>query len=274
MNDDVKAAVEKLTTWLGEDGGLPVLRVVLAHIDGEAARTAAAVAAATQPLADRIAELEPIADGEAKRLLRMAGERNTWMDRAEKAEAERDALREEARAHAARCIQTDLIAVENERDAMKKTLAAELESSQALRRDVVSLTAQVEALMPLEAERDALRRELADLIPLAESAMRQANNDGGEYDIKAELADARRVAEANMQTAERASQSIDAVAAERDAMWVDVADLRSTCAMLRAQAEAARAEAAKWLCDMDPCCETDWCRRAQRVLAAMDGAKP
>lgn len=48
MNDDVKAAVEKLTTWLGEDGGLPVLRVVLAHIDSEDARTAAAVAAARE----------------------------------------------------------------------------------------------------------------------------------------------------------------------------------------------------------------------------------
>ncbi|HEX7050333.1 MAG TPA: hypothetical protein VF188_09045 [Longimicrobiales bacterium] len=38
-----------------------------------------------------------------------------------------------------------------------------------------------------------LREVLADLIGVAEAAMRQANNDGGEYDVDGELADARAV---------------------------------------------------------------------------------
>lgn len=88
MNDDVKAAVERFHEW--EFDGLDARdhATLLAHLDGEAARTAAAVAAATvgvgpcddcgkdagirvctgcwekskaaatKPLADRIAELE------------------------------------------------------------------------------------------------------------------------------------------------------------------------------------------------------------------------
>lgn len=36
-----------------------------------------------------------------------------------------------------------------------------------------------------------LLAELEDLVGLAETAMREANNDGGEYDIEAELASAR-----------------------------------------------------------------------------------
>ncbi len=121
----------------------------------------------------------------------------------------------------------------------------------------------LEQLEKAEAERDALKRELADLIPLAESAMRQANNDGAEYDIKVELADARRVAEANMQTAERASQSIDVVAVERDA--------------LRAQVEAARAECSKphsECCDSDECADECEAATVDSIIEAMDGAKP
>jgi len=123
MNDDVKAAVE----WLEEcvrvatRNGVPeeadLEAAVLAHLDGEPARTAAAVAAATQEqhqnqldLLDRIAELEAGAhslrvtarDATARRdsLMRRCermdakqdAEEKTLTDRAEKAEAERDAL--------------------------------------------------------------------------------------------------------------------------------------------------------------------------------------
>ena len=66
MNDDVKAAVEaahaRITAIEAKSGGEPDLRIGLwaleKVVDGEDARRAAAVAAATKPLADRIAELE------------------------------------------------------------------------------------------------------------------------------------------------------------------------------------------------------------------------
>lgn len=66
MNDDVKAAVAaahaRITAIEAKSGGEPDLRIGLwaleKVVDGEDARRAAAVAAATKPLADRIAELE------------------------------------------------------------------------------------------------------------------------------------------------------------------------------------------------------------------------
>lgn len=71
----------------------------------------------------------------------------------------------------------------------------------------------------------------------------------------------------------RIGQRLDAVFTERDALRVDVADLRSTCAMLRAQAEAARRVIAEHLsCGLTGCepCDTV----ATEVLKAMDEAKP
>ena len=43
----------------------------------------------------------------------------------------------------------------------------------------------------LETKLEAIKRALAELVPLAQTAMREANNDGAEYDIEAELADAK-----------------------------------------------------------------------------------
>lgn len=59
MNDDVKAALEWLrgVATIDHDGTWPVSSL-LAHIGDEPARTTEIVAAATKPLADRIAELE------------------------------------------------------------------------------------------------------------------------------------------------------------------------------------------------------------------------
>lgn len=44
---------------------------------------------------------------------------------------------------------------------------------------------------PWRSEIERLRKELGDLIGLAEAAMRDANRDGAEYDINEELTDAR-----------------------------------------------------------------------------------
>lgn len=64
------------------------------------------------------------------------------------------------------------------------------------------------------------------------------------------------------------------------ALRVDVADLRSTCAMLRAQAEAAReglnviaawSEGSEVSGSFDEPCSAQY---ARDTLAAMDGAKP
>lgn len=84
MNDDVKAALERLrrvagadTELCGEEFVSDVLeaRTLLAHIDGEDERREAAVAAAVENFA-----------------LEVDHERDERLERAEKAEAERDAL--------------------------------------------------------------------------------------------------------------------------------------------------------------------------------------
>lgn len=58
-----------------------------------------------------------------------------------------------------------------------------------------------------------LRELVGDLASLAESAMRDANRDGAEYDIAAELADAR----AALATANTTANTSDAATDENDA---------------------------------------------------------
>lgn len=60
--------------------------------------------------------------------------------------------------------------------------------------------------------------------------------------------------------------------AERDALRVDVTDLRSTCAMLRAQVDAARAWAKSAIDHHDAYGEHD--DGAYALLRAMDESKP
>jgi len=91
VTDDVKAAWERALDrhWRfchAECSECEDFETVDAHLDGEAARTAAAVAAAAKPLADRIAELEAAFIDEHKA-------QSKAIEMLVKAEAERDALR-------------------------------------------------------------------------------------------------------------------------------------------------------------------------------------
>lgn len=218
MNDDVKAAVEyvreqtdmRVVQWKRELYGH-----LLAHLDGEPARTAAAVAAAREEQREADAKFCPncLGVGFVERPVPCPYCDDSTHDHY----CPTGTQRQHCGCGAERIRATSLTAT---------PLADRIAELEAAGRELVAYntkhfdraTAEFERAEKAEAERDALRWELADLIPLAESAMRQANNDGAEYDIKAELAAARRVAEANMQTAERASRSIDDLLAERDAL--------------------------------------------------------
>lgn len=71
--------------------------------------------------------------------------------------------------------------------------------------DKATLLEIAEWARDLEAKLEAMELILEDIIPLAAKAMREVNDDGGEYDIKAELADAR-LALASLQQQEELSQ--------------------------------------------------------------------
>ncbi len=148
MNDDVKAAiewargaVESHDLYRGardeRDGSVENMRALLAHIDGEPARIAAAVADADARqllrMADEIAALRArVAELERQREGMLMGgvtvEARQQLERAEKAEVERDALKLEV---------------------------------ESLARDMVAMTvtanAEVAAGLAIAAERDALR---------------------------------------------------------------------------------------------------------------------
>lgn len=145
MNGDVKAAVERFHEW--EFDGLDARdhKALLAHIDGEPARTAAAVAAAREETVAACAvEFErALAEGEAFTLTGLATPladelERSWqqtarmVERAEKAEAERDALRAQLHQAAERL----------DEFGSQPTLA---DGIQAMRLRLVELRAQVEA---------------------------------------------------------------------------------------------------------------------------------
>ena len=211
MNDDVKGdLMQRSREWLqscvnaATRSGVPeeadLEAFILAHLDGEAARTAAAVAAAREeqrrldaqavrdfmppyldmtaaqalaadapltatPLADRIAELEASNDAQWEETAHLAGAR------AEKAEAERDAWKAKAIRDPSQLAETlwsecyaDLAAanVQNiaERDAAIQESVRLIGHRNEIRAERDALRAQVEAARALAAERDALRAQV------------------------------------------------------------------------------------------------------------------
>ena len=188
--DALRATVAEAVERLDEFGSQPTLA------DGIQAMRLRLV-----ELRAQVAGLEGAAEGAAADLLRMADARNTWMDRAEKAEAdararaedwnnertmvvmerrrakeleaERDAL--DKLRHDYKCAleksDADLMMVRTERDALRAQVAAETNLYKAsmaeASRAIEGLTAQVKAARAKTKEEEARRVELLLLTPCA-----------------------------------------------------------------------------------------------------------
>lgn len=213
MNDDLKVAVEWLrgVSSIGNPESPTPVAALLAHLDDEQARQDAAVAAATKPLADRIAELE------YERAGHVLVSFSTY-DVLSRAERDRDALRaswreavEVAERNAIDCVHLrhSAIALTAERDGLANSLSGAMATLAAVNSAVGATAGEepslVRAVQLVVAERDALGDSL-----------------------------------------EGCHDALEGAEADNDALRVEVDDLRSTCAMLRAQVEAARAVCA-WL---------------------------
>lgn len=238
MNDDVKAALARFHEWEFDGLDSRDLATLLAHIDGEPARTAAAVAAAREEQREACATRfneqrrpeRPLTKHEVNEAIRgtpltatpLADElERSWqqtarmVERAEKAESEAEREKTE---HAEALTRLDAWrmragAAEAERDALADSLAyaagATVEQAKALHEKLA---------VGIRTERDALRRELEN-----------------------ELANGPTAAEWL------------ACAAERDALRAQVKAARALCASF------SRGGGVLW---------------PGEVLAAMDGAKP
>lgn len=173
MTDDVKAAVEwargaveSHDLYRGardeRDGSVEHMRALLAHIDGEDARTAAAVAAARE-------------EQRAEDMLSLGREeQSSWAAfRIKAAPLTATPLADELRdeREVSQSLREQLIAAEAERDALRAQLAAETNLYKAsmaeASRAIEGLTAQVEAARAKTKEEEARRVELLLLTPCA-----------------------------------------------------------------------------------------------------------